>query len=114
MSDAAPEGLNSALSRYTFATKVGAEHHARVYEQLHLTRCLFKLGLVATLTPFVTGRPVTLFHNDSVHSEGAVGLCLSSATRATHYSDFPGLEAITQPMTVTECVHTLSREQVFI
>lgn len=60
-----------------------------------------KLGLIATSTPFVTGRPHSLFHGDSVYSDGAVGVCLSSPVRSTPQSDFPGLEAITRPMIVT-------------
>ncbi|KAF7972016.1 hypothetical protein HWV62_19221 [Athelia sp. TMB] len=36
-----------------------------------------KLGLLASSTPFITGRPVTLFHNGGVHSTGAVGLALT-------------------------------------
>ncbi|KAI0722794.1 hypothetical protein C8Q76DRAFT_720344 [Earliella scabrosa] len=79
-SDNAPEGLNSALSKFPCATK---------------------LGLVATSTPFVTGRPYTLFHGDAIHSDGAVGVCLSSPTRSETRSEFWGLEAITRPMLVT-------------
>ncbi|KAL1946525.1 hypothetical protein VTO73DRAFT_14629 [Trametes versicolor] len=79
-SDNAPEGLTSSLSKFGSATK---------------------LGLIGTSTPFVTGRPYTLFHNDRIHSDGAVGVCLSSGTRPTTYSVFPGLEAITRPMIVT-------------
>ncbi|KAI0720299.1 hypothetical protein C8T65DRAFT_634070 [Cerioporus squamosus] len=79
-SDNSPEGLNSVLSRFSSATK---------------------LGLIATSTPFVTGRPYTLFHNDSIHSDGAVGMCLSSGSRSKPFSEYPGLEAITRPMVVT-------------
>ncbi|KAI0774443.1 hypothetical protein C8Q74DRAFT_1270062 [Fomes fomentarius] len=80
LSDNAPEGLNSALSKFSSASK---------------------LGLIATSTPFVTGRPHSLFHGDSVYSDGAVGVCLSSPVRSTPQSEFPGLEAITRPMIVT-------------
>ncbi|KAI0750975.1 hypothetical protein C8Q80DRAFT_1154839 [Daedaleopsis nitida] len=79
-SDNASEGLSSALSNVASAKK---------------------LGLIATSTPFVTGRPYTLFHDDDIHSDGAVGVCLSSPACATHSSEFPGLEAITRPMLVT-------------
>ncbi|RPD66989.1 hypothetical protein L226DRAFT_477042 [Lentinus tigrinus ALCF2SS1-7] len=80
LSDNAPEGLNSVLSRFSSASK---------------------LGLIATSTPFVTGRPYTLFYNDSIHSDGAVGICLSSGPCSSAWSEYPGLEAITRPMIVT-------------
>ncbi|KAI0775944.1 hypothetical protein BD413DRAFT_469773 [Trametes elegans] len=80
LSDNAPEGLSSSLSKFLSATK---------------------LGLIGSSTPFVTGRPYTLFHNDSIHSSGAVGVCLSSPTRPVTHSVFPGLEPITRPMIVT-------------
>ncbi|KAI0375818.1 hypothetical protein BV20DRAFT_18529 [Pilatotrama ljubarskyi] len=79
-SDNAPEGLSSTLSHFAPATK---------------------LGLIGSSTPFITGRPYTLFHNDSIHSSGAVGVCLSSPIRPYTQSAFPGLEAITRPMIVT-------------
>ncbi|KAI9000848.1 hypothetical protein BD414DRAFT_472912 [Trametes punicea] len=79
-SDNAPEGLSSALSKFFSATK---------------------LGLVGTSTPFITGRPYTLFYNDSIHSDGAVGICLSTPIRNSPHSAFPGLEPITRPLIVT-------------
>ncbi|RDX53914.1 hypothetical protein OH76DRAFT_1399083 [Lentinus brumalis] len=79
-SDNAPEGLSSVLSRFSSATK---------------------LGLIGTSTPFITGRPYTLFHNGSICSDGAVGICLSSGPRSKSFSEYPGLEAITRPMVVT-------------
>ncbi|KAH9850756.1 hypothetical protein C2E23DRAFT_759541 [Lenzites betulinus] len=79
-SDNAPEGLTSSLSKFGSANK---------------------LGLIGASTPFVTGRPYTLFHNDRIYSDGAVGLCLTSSRRPTTYSSFPGLEALTRPMVVT-------------
>ncbi|KAI9056514.1 hypothetical protein FKP32DRAFT_1599250 [Trametes sanguinea] len=78
--DNAPEGLSSSLAKFSSAAK---------------------LGLIGTGTPFVTGRPYTLFHNDSIHSDGAVGLCLSSAVKSSTQSAFPGLEPLTRPMVVT-------------
>ncbi|KAI0353009.1 hypothetical protein OH77DRAFT_1427781 [Trametes cingulata] len=79
-SDNEHEGLSSSLSHFGSATK---------------------LGLIGSSTPFITGRPYTLFHNDSIHSNGAVGICLSSPIRPRAYSAFPGLEPITRPMIVT-------------
>ncbi|KAH9899694.1 hypothetical protein C8Q73DRAFT_772369 [Cubamyces lactineus] len=79
-SDNAPEGLSSALSKFSAATK---------------------LGLIGASTPFITGRPYTLLHNESIHSDGAVGICLTSPIRPSSHSAFPGLEPITRPMIVT-------------
>jgi hypothetical protein len=61
-----------------------------------------QLGLLAASTPFVTGRPVTLFHNQRIHSSGAVGFELREPTGSTLKMDFRDLTSITQPATVTQ------------
>lgn len=38
-----------------------------------------QLGLVSAPTPFLTGRPHTLFHNGTAYSTGSVGVALSVA-----------------------------------
>ncbi|KZT64251.1 hypothetical protein DAEQUDRAFT_815115 [Daedalea quercina L-15889] len=81
LSDDAPEGLSNSLQALPVATK---------------------MGLIASSTPFVTGRPYTLFHGGSVYSSGAVGLCIHSSPRPELYVNFPGLQALTPPMLVTE------------
>ena len=63
-----------------------------------------KLGLFASSTPFVTGRPYTLIFNGSVKSSGAVGLALSGGSRPVAETAFPGLRAITAPLKVTQYV----------
>jgi hypothetical protein len=63
-----------------------------------------KLGLFASSTPFVTGRPYTLIFNGSVKSSGAVGLALTAGPRPVSQTAFPGLHAITMPLKVTRCV----------
>ncbi|KAH9046714.1 hypothetical protein EDB84DRAFT_1558165 [Lactarius hengduanensis] len=90
LTDNAPQGLNQALSS-SFA---------------HAT----KLGLFASSTPFVTGRPYTLIFNDSVKSSGAVGLALSAGPRPVLQTAFPGLRAITAPLTVTQSEGNLVNE----
>ncbi|KAF8257491.1 hypothetical protein EI94DRAFT_1817694 [Lactarius quietus] len=71
LTDNAPQGLNQALSSsFTHATK---------------------LGLFASSTPFVTGRPYTLIFNGSVKSSGAVGLALSAGPRPVSQTSFPDL-----------------------
>ncbi|KAI9451105.1 hypothetical protein BJY52DRAFT_1125436 [Lactarius psammicola] len=81
LTDNAPQGLNQALSSFTHATQ---------------------LGLFASSTPFVTGRPYTLLFNGSVKSSGAVGLALSAGPRPVSRTAFPGLRAITAPLKVTQ------------
>jgi small ligand-binding sensory domain FIST len=69
-----------------------------------------KLGLIASSTPFITGRSVTLFQNDEIYSDGAVGLALtpaSSRSEPSLRSMFPGLKAITSPLRVTRYFHPL-------
>ncbi|KAI0049398.1 hypothetical protein FA95DRAFT_1538192 [Auriscalpium vulgare] len=60
-----------------------------------------KLSLVASSTPFSTGLPFTLIENSSLHSSGAVGIALTSGRRPSLMLQYPGLEEIAPPMTVT-------------
>ena len=46
-------------------------------ERLHRPRLIDQTALVGASTPFVTGRPSTLFHNGEILSTGAVGLAIS-------------------------------------
>ncbi|GJE91814.1 hypothetical protein PsYK624_079650 [Phanerochaete sordida] len=83
-SDSAPEGLVQALSRFEKASK---------------------LGLIASSTPFITGRPHTLFYGSDVHSTGAVGIALTSndAAKPKLEVQFPELSAIEDKLfTVTD------------
>ncbi|KII96207.1 hypothetical protein PLICRDRAFT_663471 [Plicaturopsis crispa FD-325 SS-3] len=90
LSDGASEGLSNSLSVFQ-----GAD----------------KLGLIASSTPFITGRPVTLFHNGAIHSSGAVGLALHGGKQSpTAHVDFSGLQGITAPLTVTRSEGNLVNE----
>ncbi|KAJ7069943.1 hypothetical protein C8F01DRAFT_976988 [Mycena amicta] len=80
LTDGAPEGLSNSLSRFTRANK---------------------LGLFAASTPFITGRPVTLFINDEICDSGAVGLALSRP-QAKCELRFAGLVPLAEPMTVSQ------------
>lgn len=60
----------------------------------------FQLGLIASSTPFVTGRPVTLFQNHEIFSSGAVGLALTRKTRLT--LDFLDVTKLSNVLTVTK------------
>lgn len=89
LSDREPEGLSHSLQRFKSANK---------------------LGLIASSTPFITGRPVTLFQNDRIYSGGAVGLALTSEPAPQINSIFPGLVAITERFTVTNAEGNLVHE----
>ncbi|KAF7767884.1 hypothetical protein Agabi119p4_7127 [Agaricus bisporus var. burnettii] len=78
-SDLKPEGL---LSSFTHLPNVN------------------KLGLIASSTPFVTGRPVTLFQNHEIFSSGAVGLVFERKTCLA--VDFLDVTKISPVMTVTK------------
>src|ERR1700722_3453330 len=64
---------------------------------------VLKVGLIASSTPFITGRPVTLFHNDKIYSSGAVGVALTGLQKDTPRPriDFPELMAISEGLTIT-------------
>ncbi|KIJ62693.1 hypothetical protein HYDPIDRAFT_93917 [Hydnomerulius pinastri MD-312] len=81
-SDRAPEGISSVLdSAFPRANK---------------------LSLIASSTPFLTGRPVTLFHNGEVLSDGAVGVALSASSSSPSVDlSFPPLVALTPELVVT-------------
>ncbi|KAJ7211494.1 hypothetical protein B0H12DRAFT_1033472 [Mycena haematopus] len=78
--DAAPEGLTNALARFPGATK---------------------LGLFAAPTPFITGRPVTLFQGNKIYGTGAVGLALNHP-EADAQVVFRGMEPLCPPMLVSK------------
>ncbi|KDQ62165.1 hypothetical protein JAAARDRAFT_189527 [Jaapia argillacea MUCL 33604] len=90
LSDSAPEGISNSLSAFPHATK---------------------LGLLASSTPFITGRPVTLFHNKNIYSSGAVGLALHGGSAPAVDAHFHGLQPVSSTLTVTNSegnlVHTL-------
>jgi len=60
--------------------------------------------MICSSTPFITGRPFTMFHNDRVYSEGAVGVAVSGVPHSFHV-DFPTtLKPITPAVAITRCV----------
>ncbi|KAF8333659.1 hypothetical protein F5887DRAFT_993643 [Amanita rubescens] len=85
LTDDAPEGLSSSLlSNYSNSSQI---------------------GLVASSTPFVNGRPFTLFHNKHVYDLGAVGIALKGSSTRDFASgvSFVGLSPVSKPMNVTRC-----------
>ncbi|KAG9013911.1 hypothetical protein FRB94_004291 [Tulasnella sp. JGI-2019a] len=85
-SDGAPEGLKASLDSYFPAAA--------------------KMGLVASSTPFVTGRPFTLLEGNKVWSDGAVGLALLNSVPKLSHS-FYGYEAFSKPYTVSSAESNL-------
>ncbi|KAF8464317.1 hypothetical protein JB92DRAFT_2071761 [Gautieria morchelliformis] len=81
LSDDAPEGLGRSLSHIPKADK---------------------LGLIASSTPFITGRPFTLFYDDRIYSSGAVGVGLRLPRRPTSTVNFHGLVPLSDPMKVSK------------
>ncbi|KAF9236457.1 hypothetical protein BU15DRAFT_76906 [Melanogaster broomeanus] len=65
-----------------------------------------KLSLVASSTPFLTGRPVTLFHDGEILSDGAVGVVLTSSSEPAPLVElsFPPLVALSPDLEVTRHV----------
>ncbi|KAF8133908.1 hypothetical protein EV363DRAFT_1324918, partial [Boletus edulis] len=83
-SDKSPEGLATVLEN--------------VFPQAN------KLSLIASSTPFITGRPVTLFYNGSILSSGAVGIALTSSVPSPPSVltlSFPPLVALSTDLGVT-------------
>lgn len=66
--------------------------------------------MVAHPTPFLTGRPFTMFYNGNILSSGAVGLCIRPSTNYTASVSvkFPDLSPVTPVLTVTEYVASIS------
>ncbi|KAJ4482544.1 hypothetical protein J3R30DRAFT_2188415 [Lentinula aciculospora] len=81
LSDLAPEGLSSAISQ----SFPGAS----------------QLGLLASSTPFITGRPVTLFHNQQIFDTGAVGVAFTIPKQLKF--DIPNdIQPLGDPLDVTD------------
>ncbi|RIA93059.1 hypothetical protein C1645_763340 [Glomus cerebriforme] len=66
-----------------------------------------KIGIIGTSTPFLTGLPFTLFHNDNILSKGIIGVALTAESSNTFKNQFqieyPSLSAIGDPLEITSC-----------
>ena len=62
------------------------------------------MGMICSSTPFITGRPFTMFFNDRVHSEGAVGVAVSRIPHRFHVDLPSNLKPITPEVAITRCV----------
>ncbi|KAG1797877.1 uncharacterized protein HD556DRAFT_1355738 [Suillus plorans] len=61
-----------------------------------------ELGFLASSTPFITGRPVTLFHDGEIYSDGAIGIALQPSLGHTSLTaEFPDLVDLTPDLQIT-------------
>jgi hypothetical protein len=95
-SDDAPEGLTNSLQAFPNANKVS---WPQTLNAIQLSG--EKLGLIASSTPFITGRPFTLFENKRIHSTGAVGIALMGEHSQLGITFPEGLNPITSQLTIT-------------
>ncbi|CAE6461324.1 unnamed protein product [Rhizoctonia solani] len=82
LSDGKPEGLLDSLHRHFPAAG--------------------QLGLIGSSTPFITGRPFTLFKGTSIFSDGAVGIALLDRSPQDTTISFDSIHAVSEPMVVTQ------------
>ncbi|KAJ1307699.1 hypothetical protein OPQ81_001788 [Rhizoctonia solani] len=82
LSDGKPEGLLDSLYRHFPSAS--------------------QLGLIGSSTPFVTGRPFTLFKGASIFSDGAVGIALLDRNPQDTTISFENIQAVSEPMEVTQ------------
>ena len=71
-----------------------------------LTELFSQIGLIASPTPFVTGRPHTLFSGKDIYSDGAVGIAICRAPKTFDAAkdlkvSYEGLEPLGGPLEVT-------------
>ena len=60
---------------------------------------------MASSTPFITGRPVTLLYNHNIYESGAVGIALKMhefKSKTMARTEFMGTIPLSSPMTVTQ------------
>ncbi|KAF9410501.1 hypothetical protein BGZ94_001632 [Podila epigama] len=71
-----------------------------------------KVGLIASSTPFITGRPVTMFYNDQLVQDGVIGVSIvkNNATGNDHNStapvstvEYPSMSTLGPAMQITRC-----------
>lgn len=70
--------------------------------------------MICSSTPFITGRPFTMFFNDKVYSEGAVGVAVSGVPHSLHVDFPPNLKPVTPEVTITRCVPRACTTQALV
>ncbi|KAG8805880.1 hypothetical protein FRC19_007618 [Serendipita sp. 401] len=82
--DDAPQGLATSLNHYFPKTA--------------------KIGSIASSTPFITGRPFTIFESGSIYSDGAVGVAIAGTKASGIHPNFSSLRPIGIPLLTTRYV----------
>ncbi|PKC73043.1 hypothetical protein RhiirA1_530731 [Rhizophagus irregularis] len=66
-----------------------------------------KIGIIRTSTPFLTGQPFSLFHNNNIFSRGTIGVALTAESPNEFKNQFqiehPSLSTIGDPLKITSC-----------
>lgn len=103
LSDGAPEGLLNSLGlHFPVASQVCS---TRTNPQFCFRLTELQIGLIGSSTPFITGRPFTLFQGSSIYSDGAVGLAIFNQESQRTSVNFKNVRAVSRPMEVTQYVH---------
>ncbi|ELU40699.1 hypothetical protein AG1IA_05267 [Rhizoctonia solani AG-1 IA] len=96
LSESGPLELPSDLQRIRC---VGLYRLSHMYLHLSDFGIIPQLGLIGSSTPFITGRPFTLFEGTSVVSDGAVGVALFNHTTPSSDICFDGIYAVSEAQT---------------
>ncbi|CAG8447327.1 8320_t:CDS:2 [Diversispora eburnea] len=67
-----------------------------------------KMGIIGSSTPFITGRPYSLFNNDKVLSKGIIGIAFTSNETSESHKNFLSVDhlsmcSIGDPFRITSC-----------
>jgi len=76
----------------------------------HLHPRVDHLGLIASSTPFVTGRPYTMLYGDKVYSSGAIGLAFKRTIMPLPSVTYNGITPFSEEMRVTKSIGNLILE----
>ncbi|KAG8805883.1 hypothetical protein FRC19_007609 [Serendipita sp. 401] len=85
--DDAPQGLATSLNHYFPKTA--------------------KIGSIASSTPFITGRPFTIFESGSIYSDGAVGVAIAGTKALGIHPNFSSLRPIGIPLLTTSAASNI-------
>ncbi|KAI1315944.1 hypothetical protein EDD11_000194 [Mortierella claussenii] len=75
----------------------------------HTTPAAHKFGILASSTPFITGRPVTMFYDGKVVQDGVLGVSIVRSSADRHEGetkttvDYPSMAPLGPAMQITRC-----------
>ncbi|KAI8914631.1 hypothetical protein EDD86DRAFT_244814 [Gorgonomyces haynaldii] len=72
-----------------------------LYQQLSASYNVPKCGIIGAQTPFVNGNPFTLFYDNEVKKEGAVGVFIEEQITLQSFQD--GFKPISDTLQITKC-----------